>query len=410
MEKLLKEVFENSVEIKEVSKTANKTTYGVDIKNALKEMYESLGENLNTKNSNPYTNFKLVAEKGPSKKDINYTLLYKSTVIVETTKDIEVCSALSEVGSEIINDAKKHIINEAIEDINKVVKEKKDCVFYNLPEDVYHESIGLSKSKLCKIIDRTYAHYEYHLNTPMKDTKALSLGRAFHCYILTPSIFEKRFFVVPKLDLRKKEDKKISIKNKLTKSHKEHITEEQMGQISNMAKNIFNHPIIPDLLANSRKEVSFYWENNFGELSRGRMDAFIEEPSDELKKQLKKLIPDYRGQKIIWDLKTEESDASMDAYSKKVLKYHTHVQGAYYTDGISKLYNEEEVIFLLVVVEKAAPNCVAWYKLGDASLDKGREEYLDALDRIYNTSGWKAYSLDCQVLNIPWFSINRRAA
>lgn len=409
MEKLLKEIFENSVEIKQVSKSATRVVYEIDIKNTLKDMYESFGDNLNTNNINPCTKFELEAEYGPTKKDINYTLFYKSTEIVQTTKDIEVCSAFSEVGSEIITDAQKHIINEAIKDIDKVVKEKKNCLFYDLPEDVYHDSVGLSKSKLCKIIDRTYAHYEYHLETPMKDTKALSFGRAFHSYILTPEIFKKRFFVTPKLDLRKSEDKKISIRNRLTKSHLEHLTEEQMAQIETMANNIFNHPIIPLLLSNSKKEVSIYWENNFGEISRGRIDAFIENPNAELKRQLKKLVPDYRGQKIIWDLKTEESDASIDAYSKKVLKYHTHVQGAYYTDGVSKIADGEEVIFILVVIEKAAPNCVAWYKLGDASIDKGREEYLEALDRIYNTKGWKSYSLECQILDIPWFSRSKAA-
>lgn len=407
--KILKETFKDSINIKELHTSANSKTYEISIEETYNQFLDSLGDNLNLDIETPTLKFDLVVELNGTK-EVNYTLNYCDELILDSPKEIDVCSALADKGSVIINTAKKGIILSTVDDIDKVVDERRNCMFYNLSEDVYHKTSGLSKSQLSQIIDRTYAHFEHGLETPRKDTKALSLGRAFHCYILTPELFEKRFFVAPKLDLRKKDDKKISIRNKLTKSHLEQISSDQLELIKTMEKNISSHPIIPHLLKSSKKEVSFYWENSFNQISRGRMDAFVEEPTEELKKLLKDLVPDYRGQKIIWDLKTEDSDASLDAYSRKMMKYHTHVQGAYYSDGVSSLVGEE-VIFLLVVIEKTAPHCVAWYKLGDASIDKGQQEYKEALRRIYSQkqNQWKGFNLECQIIDIPYFKIGKAA-
>ncbi|EAQ1053091.1 PD-(D/E)XK nuclease-like domain-containing protein, partial [Salmonella enterica subsp. enterica serovar Cerro] len=67
-------------------------------------------------------------------------------------------------------------------------------IYYDIPNEAYHAGPGVSKSQLDDIAD-TPAIYLWRKNAPVdtEKTKSLDTGTAFHCRVLEPEEFSKRF-------------------------------------------------------------------------------------------------------------------------------------------------------------------------------------------------------------------------
>ncbi|EKB8686785.1 PD-(D/E)XK nuclease-like domain-containing protein, partial [Salmonella enterica subsp. enterica serovar Cerro] len=69
-------------------------------------------------------------------------------------------------------------------------------IYYDIPNEAYHAGPGVSKSQLDDIAD-TPAIYLWRKNAPVdtEKTKSLDTGTAFHCRVLEPEEFSKRFII-----------------------------------------------------------------------------------------------------------------------------------------------------------------------------------------------------------------------
>ncbi|EKC0015979.1 PD-(D/E)XK nuclease-like domain-containing protein, partial [Salmonella enterica] len=76
-------------------------------------------------------------------------------------------------------------------------------IYYDIPNEAYHAGPGVSKSQLDDIAD-TPAIYLWRKNAPVdtEKTKSLDTGTAFHCRILEPEEFNKRFIIAPEFNRR----------------------------------------------------------------------------------------------------------------------------------------------------------------------------------------------------------------
>ncbi|EBE9874412.1 exonuclease VIII [Salmonella enterica] len=76
-------------------------------------------------------------------------------------------------------------------------------IYYDIPNEAYHAGQGVSKSQLDDIVD-TPAIYLWRKNAPVdtEKTKSLDTGTAFHCRVLEPEEFSKRFIIAPKFNRR----------------------------------------------------------------------------------------------------------------------------------------------------------------------------------------------------------------
>ncbi|EBY8664971.1 exonuclease VIII [Salmonella enterica subsp. enterica serovar Javiana] len=76
-------------------------------------------------------------------------------------------------------------------------------IYYDIPNEAYHAGPGVSKSQLDDIAD-TPAIYLWRKNAPVdtEKTKTLDTGTAFHCRILEPEEFSKRFIIAPEFNRR----------------------------------------------------------------------------------------------------------------------------------------------------------------------------------------------------------------
>ncbi len=76
-------------------------------------------------------------------------------------------------------------------------------IYYDIPNEAYHAGQGVSKSQLDDIAD-TPAIYLWRKNAPVdtEKTKSLDTGTAFHCRVLEPEEFSKRFIIAPEFNRR----------------------------------------------------------------------------------------------------------------------------------------------------------------------------------------------------------------
>ncbi|EOA4181872.1 RecE family exodeoxyribonuclease, partial [Salmonella enterica subsp. enterica serovar Cerro] len=74
-------------------------------------------------------------------------------------------------------------------------------IYYDIPNEAYHAGPGVSKSQLDDIAD-TPAIYLWRKNAPVdtEKTKSLDTGTAFHCRVLEPEEFSKRFIIAPEFN------------------------------------------------------------------------------------------------------------------------------------------------------------------------------------------------------------------
>ena len=221
----------------------------------------------------------------------------------------------------------------------------------------YHKDITkVSKSGLDQIAKSPLHYWERYLNPNYveKKTAALTLGGAFHCRILEPAEWGKRYAIAPSCDKRTKEGKEIWSRFQERYSDYEIISRDEDYQIERMSDAIWRHPQASLLLTKlSTVEKVFTHEDM-------------------------KCKPDgITSLNIVLDLKTTD-DASPYAFGRSAAKYRYDVQAALYTD-ILEANGQTVEGFVFIAVEKTPPYAVAVYVIEDEDIAKGREKYLENL-------------------------------
>ena len=75
-------------------------------------------------------------------------------------------------------------------------------IYFNLPDNIYHNDPALSRSDLLNLNDTPRTYYDNsYLNPNRKpykpSSKFMDYGKAFHCMLLEPKEFDKRYQVIP---------------------------------------------------------------------------------------------------------------------------------------------------------------------------------------------------------------------
>lgn len=65
-----------------------------------------------------------------------------------------------------------------------------------ITEKEYNEAPGVRRSALFNMA-KSPAHYKWSVDNPAKETPALAFGRALHCCVLEPAVFESTYAVAP---------------------------------------------------------------------------------------------------------------------------------------------------------------------------------------------------------------------
>ncbi|EJU5647708.1 PD-(D/E)XK nuclease-like domain-containing protein [Salmonella enterica] len=268
-------------------------------------------------------------------------------------------------------------------------------IYYDIPNEAYHAGPGVSKSQLDDIAD-TPAIYLWRKNAPVdtEKTKSLDTGTAFHCRVLEPEEFSKRFIIAPEFNRRTsagKEEEKTFLEE-CARTGRTVLTAEEGRKIELMYQSVMVLPLGQWLVESAGyAESSVYWEDpETGILCRCRPD---------------KIIPEFHW---IMDVKTT---ADIQRFRTAYYDYRYHVQDAFYSDGYRAQFGEIPTFVFLVASTTA--ECgrypVEIFMMGEDAKLAGQREYrrnLQTLAECLNNDEWPAI----KTLSLPrWAKENANA-
>ncbi|EGN9317821.1 exodeoxyribonuclease VIII [Salmonella enterica] len=268
-------------------------------------------------------------------------------------------------------------------------------IYYDIPNEAYHAGPGVSKSQLDDIAD-TPAIYLWRKNAPVdtEKTKSLDTGTAFHCRVLEPVEFSKRFIIAPEFNRRTsagKEEEKTFLEE-CARTGRTVLTAEEGRKIELMYQSVMALPLGQWLVESAGyAESSVYWEDpETGILCRCRPD---------------KIIPEFHW---IMDVKTT---ADIQRFRTAYYDYRYHVQDAFYSDGYRAQFGEIPTFVFLVASTTA--ECgrypVEIFMMGEDAKLAGQREYrrnLQTLAECLNNDEWPAI----KTLSLPrWAKENANA-
>ncbi|EAC0631486.1 PD-(D/E)XK nuclease-like domain-containing protein, partial [Salmonella enterica] len=268
-------------------------------------------------------------------------------------------------------------------------------IYYDIPNEAYHAGPGVSKSQLDDIAD-TPAIYLWRKNAPVdtEKTKTLDTGTAFHCRILEPEEFSKRFIIAPEFNRRTsagKEEEKTFLEE-CARTGRTVLTAEEGRKIELMYQSVMALPLGQWLVESAGyAESSVYWEDpETGILCRCRPD---------------KIIPEFHW---IMDVKTT---ADIQRFRTAYYDYRYHVQDAFYSDGYRAQFGEIPTFVFLVASTTA--ECgrypVEIFMMGEDAKLAGQREYrrnLQTLAECLSNDEWPAI----KTLSLPrWAKENANA-
>ncbi|ECH5088566.1 exodeoxyribonuclease VIII [Salmonella enterica] len=268
-------------------------------------------------------------------------------------------------------------------------------IYYDIPNEAYHAGPGVSKSQLDDIAD-TPAIYLWRKNAPVdtEKTKSLDTGTAFHCRVLEPEEFSKRFIIAPEFNRRTsagKEEEKTFLEE-CARTGRTVLTAEEGRKIELMYQSVMALPLGQWLVESAGyAESSVYWEDpETGILCRCRPD---------------KIIPEFHW---IMDVKTT---ADIQRFRTAYYDYRYHVQDAFYSDGYRAQFGEIPTFVFLVASTTAECGSypVEIFMMGEDAKLAGQREYrrnLQTLAECLNNDEWPAI----KTLSLPrWAKENANA-
>ncbi|EDR7625318.1 exodeoxyribonuclease VIII [Salmonella enterica subsp. enterica] len=268
-------------------------------------------------------------------------------------------------------------------------------IYYDIPNEAYHAGPGVSKSQLDDIAD-TPAIYLWRKNAPVdtEKTKSLDTGTAFHCRILEPEEFSKRFIIAPEFNRRTsagKEEEKTFLEE-CARTGRTVLTAEEGRKIELMYQSVMALPLGQWLVESAGyAESSVYWEDpETGILCRCRPD---------------KIIPEFHW---IMDVKTT---ADIQRFRTAYYDYRYHVQDAFYSDGYRAQFGEIPTFVFLVAstTSECGRYPVEIFMMGEDAKLAGQREYrrnLQTLAECLNNDEWPAI----KTLSLPrWAKENANA-
>jgi PDDEXK-like uncharacterized protein DUF3799 len=257
----------------------------------------------------------------------------------------------------------------------------------DLPFDQYRAADGINSHGLLDLL-RSPAHYweRRYNHAPEKNSDALLFGRLLHLAVLEPDRFLKDFKIEPEVDKRTTVGKNTladfyaSIpQTAIVVPHKAH------GMLARMAERIAKNDKAAWLLKDSVREASVFWfDNDTGELCKGRADAIS-------------------SGGILIDVKTTV-DARYRKFGRQAFDMGYHVQSAHYTAGGTATGKMRGDSFVFLVIEKTPPYEVAVYPASPSFLATGRKwrhKAMATYTECRKNNVYPGYNPDALELDLP---------
>ena len=226
-----------------------------------------------------------------------------------------------------------------------------------MPASEYHAHPAISAGSLDIIHKRGVPALLHNFDNPKPPTTAMNLGTVTHTLTLEPDKFAQEYILLPKMDMRKKENKEIkaTLEKKAFEKNLMIIDQETYDLAFQMAVSVRSHPLVKLIMQKGNPEVSYFWEKDGIKL---------------------KARPDWVNGKYWMDLKTSR-DASRKGFVRACADSGYHRRASFYSE--CALYHGEYVDYIFVLVNKEPPYEVGVYQLPEEALSIGKTQWENAL-------------------------------
>lgn len=213
--------------------------------------------------------------------------------------------------------------------------------------------------------------------------KVFDFGSEFHYYLFEPGKFNELYYISDKhLGKKLNTDKAAILRETVFNNGKNRIDLREGEKMKRMKDSLLKHPALRELIETEGKiEQTLIWKDSTFKLNcKGRIDKLIHQSK--------------RDCAYIVDLKTTK-DSSAEYFPKDFRSYGYGIQAAFYIDGYLTLFENKNVEFWFIAIDKEYPYDCEAYIVSEKTLNKYREEYKKII------SEWIRYKNDPSVIYEP---------
>jgi len=263
-------------------------------------------------------------------------------------------------------------------------------VIVDLSNDLYHACDGYSSTQLRMVQRGGTASLAWYKSAPRDESKsgALSLGTAVHTAILEPARFDEDFVCAPDVNLRTSDGKAelAAFEEQCEADGLAPMKSDDYRKVCLMRDSALAQPVIAALLQRGVAELSVFYRTEQGVLFKVRPDWFGE----------------LCGVPFVMDVKTTDD---VQDFGKSVEKYGYHVQAAFYSLVMNKVFGVE-ADFAFCVVGKSL-ECgrypVSLGLLEDADFDEGMLQVRETITQL-EVCERDGFSADMGIISRPWWA------
>lgn len=237
-------------------------------------------------------------------------------------------------------------------------------------------------------MDRSPAHYKWHLENREDMTEACRLGIVYHLCVFEPGKFEQ--VEVCPFDSFRSNDAKA-----WKKSHRVYLLPEkedrqaEKDKCIEMRDALLKHATVKEMLESQGKtECVFQWKDkDTGIACKTRLDKLL----------------NWQGWPVVFDLKSC-TDASAEAFTKHAYDMKYHIRCSWTLAALNTLA-ECERRYIFAAQEKEPPYAVQLHELDDDFVAKGNrwKSWLKKLKECRETGKYEAYNCGIETLSAkPW--------
>lgn len=273
------------------------------------------------------------------------------------------------------------------------ILEKNLVKYYGIeiPNEEYHASEGLSRSKIADIIQSPLYYWQMNLNPnrpEREESDSMWFGTALHAALLEPELFKEKYKLFAGKGTRSSPEFKEFAKQ-FDGKKVEILKKNEHEEITNARDSILSHPVASKLLDGGINERSFYYR-------------------DESINETFRFRPDCLSNLAISDIKKAAS-VDKHKYEKDAIKFNYPLEAAFYLRYYKLLTGIDLDNFVFISCEIKYPYKVRLYMYEPDDLADYNRIIDDAID-IYLTckknNKWpdKEENLMIQKLKIPEYA------
>lgn len=254
-------------------------------------------------------------------------------------------------------------------------------IYYDISNEDYHADPAIGSTSV-KAISVSPANLYFN---PFKGSKSAHIGTAIHAALLEPELFKKDFYSLPDADRR-------------SAAYKEAVREYGADFVL-VGSEV---ETVNRMVESSRLNVDFTDYVRSPGRSEVSMFARCDVTGLDLKCRFDRLSDSYAYPLDVKSCK----DASERGFSQAFGKWHYHIQAAFYLHVLRLATGRGLNQFCFYAIENVAPYRNCMYYIGDESLEQGRKQMFESLEKLAecmsNTSArYEGLVLPPAEINIP---------